>query len=104
MEVKTLSQYAQEHGIGYRAAWDRFQAGKIPEAYQDECGRILIPVPVPREEYVVCYARVSSSENRKNLEAQAERLATYCLAKGYTVHQVVRDIRFIKWSRKWDRD
>lgn len=38
------------------------------------------------------YARISAAENRPNLETQAERLVGYCAAKGYQVHQVVKEI------------
>jgi putative resolvase len=38
------------------------------------------------------YARVSSSENRDNLATQAERLTAYCMAKGYQVQQVVKEV------------
>jgi len=90
--MKTLSEYAQEHGIKYRAAWNRYKAGKIPDAFQDEYGKILIPEDSPcRPEYTVCYARVSSSENKKNLESQAERLCAYCAAKGYKIREVVKE-------------
>src|SRR5712692_9885413 len=41
---------------------------------------------------VAIYARVSSAEHRANLERQAERLTQYCTARGYQVHQVVKDI------------
>ncbi|QTA83238.1 Resolvase N-terminal domain-containing protein [Desulfonema limicola] len=90
--MKILSEYAKEHGIKYRAAWNRYKAGKIPDAYQDEFGKILIPENSPgRPEYTVCYARVSSSENKKNLETQAERLCSYCAAKGWQIKEVVKE-------------
>jgi predicted site-specific integrase-resolvase len=90
--MKTLSEYAKEHGIKYRAAWNRYKAGKIPDAYQDEFGKILIPENSPgRPEYTVCYARVSSSENKKNLETQAERLCSYCAAKGWKIKEVIKE-------------
>jgi predicted site-specific integrase-resolvase len=38
------------------------------------------------------YAKVSSSENRDNLERQAERLTHYAIAKGYKVVKVVKEI------------
>lgn len=41
---------------------------------------------------MVIYARVCSSEQRKNLERQAERLVHYCTSRGYQVHQVVKEI------------
>lgn len=39
----------------------------------------------------MCYARVSLSENKKNLETQAERLISYCNAKGYQVQRVIKE-------------
>jgi predicted site-specific integrase-resolvase len=35
-----------------------------------------------QERVVVVYARISASENRPNLDSQAERLCAYCAAKG----------------------
>lgn len=37
------------------------------------------------------YARVSSSENKKNLDTQAERLITWCNAQGWAVGKVVKE-------------
>lgn len=90
--MKTLPQYAKEHGIKYRAAWNRFKAGKIPGAFQDEHRKILIPAKPVKERRVAIYTRVSSAENRSNLETQVDRLVSYCAAKGYQVHKVVKEI------------
>lgn len=89
--MKTLKDYARERGIKYRAAWNRFKLGKIPGAVQDEFGRILLPEVDARDPYVICYARVSSSENKSNLEAQAQRLTDYCAVKGYIVKECVKE-------------
>ncbi len=43
-------------------------------------------------EKVAIYARVSSQEQKENLERQAERLKDYCAAKGYQVASVVKEI------------
>jgi putative resolvase len=43
-------------------------------------------------ESVAIYARVSSSENKDNLERQKERLISYCNAKGYPVSKIVTEI------------
>jgi putative resolvase len=37
------------------------------------------------------YARVSSAENRQNLESQAERVAAFCAAKGWRVAKMVKE-------------
>jgi predicted site-specific integrase-resolvase len=44
-----------------------------------------------RIEYIVCYCRVSSSKNKDNLDRQAERLASYCAAKGYKINQIIKE-------------
>jgi predicted site-specific integrase-resolvase len=41
---------------------------------------------------VAIYARVSSAENKGNLDSQAERLAAYCAARGYQVAKVVKEV------------
>jgi putative resolvase len=90
--MNTLLDYCKSHGIKYRAAWNRYKKGKIPGAFQDEFGKILIPEGESREPYVVCYARVSSSQNKGNLDAQAERLVAYANASGYLVKEVIKEV------------
>ncbi len=63
--MKTLSEYAKENRIHYRTAWNHFKEGKIKGAFKNEYGKVLIPDESIKSEYVICYARVSSSENRK---------------------------------------
>ena len=91
--MKTLKEYAVDHGIKYRAAWNRFKTGKIPSAFKDEFGKILIPEDKPdRPLKVVCYARVSSSQNKANLEAQAERIVHFANLSGLSVYSVVKEV------------
>lgn len=89
--MKTLVEYAKENRIHYRTAWNAYKAGKIPGAFKNEFGKILIPDEPNKTEYVVCYARVSSSMNKSHLEAQANRLSSYCSARGYIVKQVIKE-------------
>ena len=42
--------------------------------------------------YVVTYARVSSSENKSNLESQSNRLISFCNAKGWQTHINIKEI------------
>lgn len=87
-----LSTYAKIHNIGYRAAWNRFKAGKIPNAYLDESDHIVIPDNTElRPVRTAVYARVSSSENRKNLTAQSKRVQEFCTARGWVVNVVVEE-------------
>ncbi len=65
--MKTLSDYAKENHIHYRTAWNAYKAGKIPGAFKNDFGKVLIPSDQDKAEHVVCYARVSSSMNRKEV-------------------------------------
>lgn len=89
-----LSDYAKSLGISYRTAWNHYKDGKIPGAYQLASGTIIVPeAEQPKgDKKVAVYARVSSSENRSNLQSQAERVTTYCAAKGYRIEKVIKEV------------
>jgi putative resolvase len=89
-----LSQYAKQQGISYRTALRWFKDGAI-KGYQAPSGTIIVTIDEqasPQVQKVAIYARVSSSENKSNLESQAERLVAYCTAKGYQVAKIVKEI------------
>lgn len=87
-----LTTWAKKQGITYKTAWNHFKAGLIPGAFKLGTGIIIVPDErLQKQEYTVCYARVSSSENRSNLESQAQRLVDYCHAKGYAVQEVIKE-------------
>lgn len=89
-----LSHWARKQGILYRTAWLMFNQGKLPNAYRLPTGTIIIqdePTKT-KEEYVVTYARVSSSENKDNLESQSKRLVDYCNAKGWKTTENIKEI------------
>lgn len=88
-----LSKWAKEQGISYRTAWRYFKNGKIKDAYQLDSGTIIVPTTNEnRKDKYVVYARVSSSENKSNLNSQADRLVTFCNANGWQVSQVVKEV------------
>ncbi|HHH51181.1 MAG TPA: hypothetical protein ENK76_02280, partial [Campylobacterales bacterium] len=39
-----LCDYAKNHSVTYRTAWNRFNAGKIPNSFKNENGQILIEI------------------------------------------------------------
>ncbi len=86
-----LSQYAKQNDICYRTAWNRYKAGKINGAYQDENGTIHVLVKDNRPEYTVVYARVSSSENKSNLKSQSKRVQEFCSANGWVINEVIEE-------------
>ncbi len=88
-----LSEYARRNSISYQTAWMHFKRGLIPNAHQLPTGTVVVDETVKSvaDEYVVVYARVSSSENRSNLETQATRLVQFCEANGWRVQEVVKE-------------
>ena len=88
-----LTDWAKKQGICYRSAWNYFHAGKISGAFRLPSGAIIVPDDKPqKEEYTVTYARVSSSENKDNLESQSKRLIDFCNAKGWQTHNNIQEI------------
>ena len=91
-----LIDYARLQGISYRTAWRWYKAGKI-QGQQMDTGTILVTETLPVRKLsatsqVAVYTRVSSSENKTNLDSQAERLVAYCTVRGYQVSKVVKEI------------
>lgn len=88
-----LSEYARRQGIGYRAAWNRFKAGKIPSAFTNDSGGIMVDVSTPEKTpFTVVYARVSSPERRQCLDGQVKRCTDFANAQGLSVDRVVKEI------------
>jgi predicted site-specific integrase-resolvase len=92
-----LSAYARSLGVSYRTAWRWFKAGKIA-GFQADSGTIIVTeprveaIPTPSHPKTAIYTRVSSAENKDNLEGQVKRLLDYCAAKGYRIAVVVKEI------------
>lgn len=86
-----LSDYAKVKGCSVRTVWRRISDGTL-KVVRSETGRIYIPIEEQNNEYVVVYARVSSSDSKDDLDRQADRLVQFCNAKGWQVKEVVKEI------------
>lgn len=94
-----LSDWAKQQGVSYRTAWRWFKDGRV-KGRQMDTGTILVDEPAPRTARpsasdfpeAAIYARVSASENKSNLDAQAERVGAFCAASGLRVVHVVKEI------------
>ncbi|MFW5800134.1 MAG: IS607 family transposase, partial [Spirochaetota bacterium] len=88
-----LSDYAKQHSITYRTAWNRFKKGKIPNAYKDKTGSIVINENY-NIDYNQCaiYCRVSSNKQKNDLERQVDRVKEYAIKNGYVINQIVKEI------------
>ena len=87
-----LSDYAKKLGIQYRTAWNHYKAGKIPNAYQLPSGTIIIPDETNVNLKVAIYTRVSSSENKQNLDTQLDRVRKWSILNGYKINSEVQEI------------
>ena len=91
--MKKLSDYAKENKVTYRTAWNRYKKGKIENTIISETGHILIKEE-SKYDYskVAIYCRVSSNENRANLEGQSDRLKNYAIARGYQIVYIIKEV------------
>ncbi len=89
-----LSQYAKQQGISYKTAWRWYKAGQL-DAYQTPTGTVIVrdaPQQVVSQGRIALYARVSSADQKADLERQMHRLKDYAAAKGYQVSKEVSEI------------
>lgn len=90
-----LSQWAKNNGYSYGGAYNLYRTKGIVGSIKLPSGTILVrdddSVKNDMEDYTVIYSRVSSSENRPNLDSQASRILKFCTSKGWTVKEVVKE-------------
>ncbi|MBO0860338.1 MAG: IS607 family transposase [Chloracidobacterium sp.] len=88
-----LSEYAKRKGVSYRTAWRWFRSG-ILNAEQMPTGTIIVrdDISTRVQELTVIYARVSAVENKSNLESQVEHAHQYCVARGYQIGGIIKEI------------
>jgi putative resolvase len=95
-----LSEWARKHGISYLTAWRWFRTGKLPvPARQLPSGTILVEEPSPGGRTVL-YARVSSPDQKADLERQVERLKAFAQAQGWRDFEVVAEVGTASRRRK----
>ena len=88
-----LSTWARLQGISYRTAWRWFKAGILPvPANQLPNGTILLSDSGSDKKSVTIYARVSSFDQKTDLDAQVSRLLTFANGQGFTVAKSVMEI------------
>ncbi len=88
-----LSEWAKLQGISYKTAWRWFKAGILPvSSKQLSNGTILLSDFGIDKRSVTIYARVSSSDQKEDLDAQVLRLLTFANGQGFTVVRSVMEI------------
>lgn len=89
-----LSEWAKENGIAYITAYRWFRKGVLPIKAEQikETGTIIV-YPVKHEmSGVVLYARVSSGDQKNDLDRQLSRLVTYASEQKLNVVKSITEI------------
>jgi putative resolvase len=88
-----LSTWAKKQGVSYRTAWRWFKEGKLPVvAEQMKTGTILIKEEMQCANGVAIYARVSSTDQKKDLDKQIARLLVYANKNHFAVTHTITEI------------
>jgi len=80
--------------VHYQTAWTWAKNGQMPvPVVKTATGRYLVLIPQSEQAgQVVAYCRVSSSDQRDDLERQAGRVAAAATARGLVLAQVVTEV------------
>jgi putative resolvase len=92
-----LSEWAAQQGVHYQTAWRWWQRGILPvPARQLASGTILVDLPAPTPAgaggRTVVYARVSSHDQRPDLDRQVARVMAWAGGRQLAVDQVVTEV------------
>jgi excisionase family DNA binding protein len=87
ISYSTLARWVREGRIkAIRTVGGKY---RVPES---EVRRIAEGLPISKEVRAIIYARVSSADQKSDLERQIEYLTQYCSSKGYKVVDVLSDV------------
>lgn len=89
-----LADWARQQGIRYKTAHKWFQKGLLPvPARQLPTGTILVDVaPMEGLEQAALYARVSSGDQKDDLERQLGRLSSFAAEQGFHVIKTAKEV------------
>lgn len=89
-----LVHWAAQQGVPYKTAWLWFKRGVLPvKAIQLKTGTILVdPPPQATEQAVALYARVSSHDQKGDLDRQLGRLSSWAAKDGLKVVKTVKEV------------
>jgi putative resolvase len=88
-----LSDWARQNGVHPKTALRWFDGGILPVPARKVGPRtILVEVPSGGDDAVALYARVSSHDQRHDLERQMGRLVEWAAARGLGVSQTVSEV------------
>lgn len=89
-----LSEWAARNGVHYQTAWTWAKEGRMPvPVVQAPSGTWLVTEPAPEASgRIVAYCRVSSADQKPDLDRQVARVVQGATALGLPVAEVVTEI------------
>lgn len=88
-----LSEWAKLQGISYKTAWRMWRDGRLPvPAEQWATGTVIIHQPVNAVNGVALYARVSSADQKTDLDRQLARLTEFAIAQKFSIIDAVKEV------------
>lgn len=90
-----LSEWAESQGVARVTAYRWFHAGKLPVPARKVGGLILVDAPetaASSKGVTVVYARVSSADQKPDLDRQVARVTEWATRQGIAVDRVVTEV------------
>lgn len=88
-----LMHWARQEGLSRATAYRLFHTGKLPvPSKQLDTGTILVYPPVQNDAQYVVYARVSSADQKKDLDQQIARVMAFAGKQKLSVVDTVTEI------------
>lgn len=88
-----LSVWAKSQGISYKTAWRMWKDGRLPvPAEQMATGTVIVHAEPNKVGGAALYARVSSADQKNDLDRQLARLTEYAVANKLVIVDVVKEV------------
>ena len=87
-----LTTWAKQQGISYTTAWRWWKAGKVPVASEQVASGTIIVYAHGNLQGVAIYARVSSADQKADLDRQIVRLTKHAMREHMVVVDVIREV------------
>ncbi len=86
-----VSEFARQNSVSKMTVYRMVKNGQLPFKRLPTGTIVILDDVHSKPDKTVVYARVSPSQSREDLEAQADRLVQFCNAKGWCVAQIVKE-------------
>lgn len=88
-----LSEWAKKQGISYKTAWRWVRQNRMPVPFEQTPSKtILVKELENKSNLAAIYARVSSTDQKLDLDRQIARLANFASERGLLIGKIVAEV------------